>query len=85
MPTETLTCQELVELVTDYLEGILRPAERARFEAHIAHCEHCSMYLDQMRTTIRLVGTLTSESLSPATQKELLARFRDWKRQRASP
>ena len=85
MPTETLTCQELVELVTDYLEGDLRPAERVRFETHIAQCEHCRTYLDQMRTTIRLLGKLTSESLSPAVQQELLARFRDWKRQRASP
>ena len=85
MPTETLTCQELVELVTNYLEGVLRPAERARFEAHIAQCQHCSTYLDQIRTTIRLVGTLTTESLSPAAEHELLARFRDWKRQRASP
>jgi anti-sigma factor RsiW len=75
----------LVELVTDYLEGILRPADRARFETHIAQCKHCRIYLDQMRTTIRLVGTLTSESLSPAAQHELLAHFRDWKRQWTSP
>ena len=85
MPTETLTCQELVELVTNYLEGGLRPAERVRFETHIAQCQHCSTYLDQMRTTIRLLGKLTSESLSPAARHELLARFRDWKRQQASP
>ena len=85
MPTDTLTCQELVELVTDYLEGGLRPAERARFEAHIAQCKHCRTYLDQMRTTIRLLGKLTKESLSPEAQHELLARFRDWKQQRASP
>jgi anti-sigma factor RsiW len=85
MPMDTLTCQELVELVTNYLEGVLRPAERARFEKHIAQCQHCPIYLDQMRTTIRLMGNLTSESLSPAAQHELLARFRDWKRQRASP
>jgi predicted anti-sigma-YlaC factor YlaD len=75
----------LVELVTDYLEGVLRPADRARLEAHIAHCEYCRTYLDQMRTTIRLLGKLTTESLSPVAQHELLTRFRDWKRQRASP
>ena len=85
MPTDTLTCQELIELVTGYLEGVLKPAERARFEAYIAQCQHCSTYLDQMRTTIRLVATLTTESLPRAAQHELLARFRDWKRQRASP
>jgi hypothetical protein len=75
MPTDTLTCQELVELVTDYLEGALRPTERARFEAHIAQCQHCPNYLDQMRTTIRLLGRMTTESLSPAARHELLARF----------
>jgi anti-sigma factor RsiW len=55
MPPGTLTCQELVELVTDYLEGALSPGERARFEAHVAQCKHCPTYLDQMRTTIRLL------------------------------
>jgi anti-sigma factor RsiW len=81
MPTETLTCQELVELVTDYLEGGLGPAERARFEAHLVQCQHCPTYLDQMRITIQLVGKLTKESMSPAARHELLARFQDWKRQ----
>ena len=84
MPTETLTCQELVELVTDYLEQALSSTERARFEAHIAQCQHCPTYLDQMRTTIRILGKLTTNSLSPAAQHELLACFRDWKRQRTS-
>jgi anti-sigma factor RsiW len=85
MPTDTLTCQELVELVTDYLEGALRPTERARFETHITQCQHCSTHLDQMRMTIRLLGKLTTEALSPVACHELLAHFRDWKRQRAWP
>jgi anti-sigma factor RsiW len=85
MPSETLTCQELVELVTDYLEGALRPTERARFETHIAQCSYCPTYLDQVRTTIRLLGKLSTGALSPATRHELLIHFRDWKRQQASP
>ena len=85
MPFETLTCQELVELVTDYLEGALGAAKRVRFEAHIRQCGPCAIYLDQMRTTIRLIGKLTTESLARAAQRELLGLFRDWKQQRASP
>ena len=81
MPSETLTCQELVELVTNYLEGALSPAERMRFEAHVGQCSHCPTYLDQMRTTIRLLGKLTTEAVSPAARHKLLVRFRDWKRQ----
>jgi hypothetical protein len=84
MPTETLNCQELVELVTDYLERTLSTTERVRFETHIAQCERCLTYLDQMQTTIQLMGKLTTESLSPAVRHELLMRFRDWKRQQAS-
>jgi hypothetical protein len=66
------------------LEGALRPIERARFEGHVAQCERCPTYLDQMRTAIRLMGKLTTESLSPAARHDLLARFRDWKQQQAS-
>lgn len=81
MPSKTLTCQELVERVTDYLEGTLSSAERARFEGHLAQCSHCPTYLDQMRTTIRLLGKLTAASMSPMARHKLLVRFRDWKRQ----
>jgi anti-sigma factor RsiW len=78
-PPGGLTCQELVELVSDYLEGTLPDADRARFEAHIAPCDPCTIYVEQMRRTIALTGTLPSESLSPETERELLAAFRDWK------
>jgi anti-sigma factor RsiW len=74
-----LACRELVELVTDYLEGALPEAERARFEAHIAACPGCTAYLEQMRTTIRLTGMLTEEQLAPGARDELLRVFRDWK------
>ena len=60
-----LTCQELVELVTDYLEGSLSAAQRARFEEHLAKCAGCRNYLAQMRQTIKLAGKLTEESIAP--------------------
>jgi anti-sigma factor RsiW len=74
-----LTCQELVEIITDYLEGALPPHERARFKAHIQTCDGCDAYLAQMRTTIRLVGALTENHLEPAARERLLQLFRDWR------
>jgi anti-sigma factor RsiW len=73
-----LTCREFVELVTDYLEGAMVPAERARFEAHLAICEGCQAYLDQMRQTIAELGHLPEERLSGEARAALLAAFRDW-------
>lgn len=75
-----LTCQELVELVTAYLEGALAPHERARFEQHIAGCDGCTAYLAQMRQTITLLGTLSTRDIDPEAEQALLARFRDWNR-----
>ena len=74
-----LTCKELVELVTDYLEGALCETERSRFEAHLADCADCPRYLDQMRLTITLTGRLAAEEISPAARAALLAGFRSWK------
>ena len=74
-----LSCQELVELVTDYFEDALTPADRARFEAHIAQCEGCTMYLRQMREMLEVLGELTTDSISPQAESELLATFSDWK------
>ena len=76
---EDLSCQELVELVTDYLEGALPPPERARFEAHIAGCTGCDRYLAQMRTTIALAGATPGLEQRPDVTG-LLAAFRGWKR-----
>jgi hypothetical protein len=78
---DDLTCQELVELVTDYFEGALPPVERARFEAHRGGCRGCNTYLEQMRQTIRLTGTLTEETLAPETKEALLGIFRNWNKQ----
>ncbi len=77
---ESLSCQELVELVTDYLEGALAPGDLRRFEDHIAGCGKCTTYLEQMRQTIRVTGTLTPDDLSPEAERELLALFSDWVR-----
>jgi anti-sigma factor RsiW len=77
---EALSCQELVELVTDYLEGALPRDERARFESHLSECGSCEEYLEQIRATAELAGTLTLESLSPEAERTLLDAFRDWKR-----
>ncbi len=74
-----LICRDLVELITDYLEGALAPADRERFEAHIAGCDACTMYLDQMRATIAALGHLPPESLSPEAERELLEAFRGWR------
>jgi anti-sigma factor RsiW len=75
----SLSCQELVELVTDYLEGALEPGELARFEAHIARCGGCTAYLQQFRQVIRVTGTLQSEDLTRKAEEELLALFRSWR------
>lgn len=79
MPPEDLTCAELVELVTEYLEGALPPGERARFEAHLGECDGCVNYLDQMRKTVALAGRLRVEDLSPEVQAELVSAFRGWR------
>ena len=78
MRRKPLNCQELVELVTDYLEGALSPADLRRFDEHIALCDACVEYLRQLRETIRVVGTITPDDLSPEAEAELLTVFRSW-------
>lgn len=80
--TDELTCQELVELVTDYLEGTLAPDERRRFDAHLAGCRGCAAYLQQFRRTIELTGRLTEDDIGGPAGESLLSRFREWKTQR---
>jgi anti-sigma factor RsiW len=75
-----LTCRELVELVTDYLDGSLSRRDRARFDAHIAACGNCTQYVEQFRETIRLTGTLRESDVSPEAEAALLAQFEAWKR-----
>jgi anti-sigma factor RsiW len=73
-----IACRDLVELVTDYLEGALSPQQRARFQSHIAGCDGCTAYLEQMRETIRLTGTLREQQISPEARTALLHAFRGW-------
>ncbi len=79
MPSNELSCREFIELVTEYLEGTLPPEEIQRFEAHLAWCDGCGTYLEQMRQTIQLTGKLTEEQISDQAKEKLLSAFRDWK------
>jgi len=74
-----MSCKELVELVTDYLEGALPPADQRRFESHIGKCDWCKLYIDQIRLTIKAAGKLTEGTIEPRAKEELLAVFRNWK------
>jgi anti-sigma factor RsiW len=75
-----LTCRELVELVTDYLEDALSRRERDRFEEHLAGCGNCTEYVAQFRETIRLTGTLSADDVPQEAADALLAHFAAWKR-----
>ena len=74
-----LTCREVVELVTRYLDGALSRRDRRRFEAHIAACDGCTAYLEQMRMTIEALGRVPESSISPAAREDLVRAFRDWR------
>ncbi len=76
---QELVCREAVELVTDYLEGVLRGRDRARFEAHLTNCPHCTEYLKQMRATLDALGRIEPEALDPEVQDELVALYRRWR------
>ena len=76
---QEMACQELVEVITDYLEGTLPEPDRVRFDAHLATCTACREYLAEMRTLIRLSGGLTGKSIEPATRESLLRAFRRWR------
>lgn len=73
-----LTCARMVELVTDYLEDALAHRDRARFERHVAGCDGCAAYLDQMRRTLHILGSIGAASIDPTAREALLVAFRDW-------
>jgi anti-sigma factor RsiW len=75
-----ITCQEVVELVTDYFEGALPAGEADLFEQHLNFCEGCDRYVDQMRTTVATVGRIREEDVPPEIRDRLLTAFREWKR-----
>jgi len=76
-----MTCKEVVELVTDYIEGTLSDDIRMRIEHHLMGCEGCTNYVEQMRQTIQLTGRLREEDLSLQQKDDLLNLFHDWKKE----
>jgi len=76
MSTGPMDCNELVELVTAYLDGALDPETHARFDTHLAQCDGCEDYLQQFRATVRTLGKLSDDDLEPAYRNKLLHTFR---------
>jgi predicted anti-sigma-YlaC factor YlaD len=74
-----MTCRELVELVTDYLEGRLEAGEHRRFDEHLGECPDCREYVEQMRQTVRALGTVSEDALSAPARDALLHAFRSWR------
>ena len=76
---QELTCKELVEIITDYLEDALSSVDRGRFDAHLANCPFCRTYVEQMRATVRALGHVPEESVSPDALEALREHFRRWR------
>jgi len=74
-----IVCQQAVELVTDYLEGTLSRRRRRRFEAHLRACPNCAAYLEQIRMTIELTGTIEPDDLTPEAKTDLTDLYRRWR------
>ncbi len=74
-----MTCKEIAELVTEYLEDTLPHVERVRFEDHLRGCQGCLAYLEQMRLTITSIGRLTEDDIPAPVLQSLLGAFRRWK------
>lgn len=81
---ELFTCQEMVALITDYLERAMPPADRMRFEEHLAICDGCTNFLQEIRRTVELTGALREEQIPVDMKQKLLAVFRDWNRKRSA-
>ncbi len=79
MSNDELSCQDFVDLVTEYLEGTLAPAATSRFEQHVDECPGCQNYLDQMRSTLRVLGSVRFDTLTAAARQDLLTAFRSWR------
>ena len=74
-----IDCKDLVELVTDYLEGVLDAEDVERFEDHLALCDGCDVYVQQMRQTIEVVGALSEDDVPAGARTALLTAFREWR------
>lgn len=73
-----LMCRDVTELVTDFVEGRMGWWDRLRFQLHLGMCRHCREYLRQVRSTVRMTGSLPGEPPPPEVEAELLRRFRNW-------
>ena len=78
-PTHVLICQEIVEVITDYLEDAMDAELRTSFEAHLDGCPHCTHYVEQIEATIRIAGTIAAADLAPEFRAGLLEAFRDFR------
>ena len=85
MSERGLTCHEVIDILTEYLEGALPAEERRRVEEHLAGCDGCTAYLETMRETVRVTGMLTEEQIPVEQKEQLLEAFRDWTRPETSP
>ncbi len=74
-----LSCQELTELLTDYLEGEISFADRVRFRMHQAMCPSCKLYVDQMKVTVDSLGAIPAPDLTPGVEEDLMQAFREWR------
>jgi predicted anti-sigma-YlaC factor YlaD len=81
-PPGGIPCQEVVELITDYLEDTLLPGKRTQMDEHLAHCDGCTNYLEQVRLTITMLHHFAREPTFPETREDLLKVFRQWKQNR---
>ena len=77
MTTPSMTCRELVRLITDYLEGGLSRGDRRRFERHLRGCDGCTTYVEQMRETVRIVGSLRKQDLPPPVMDAVVDAYRE--------
>jgi anti-sigma factor RsiW len=81
-PSDEIVCRELVELVTPYLEDALPSDERALVDQHLASCDGCEAYVQQMRLTIRAIGHVSEEAITSKTRQDVLEIFRAWRQRR---
>ena len=79
MSYDVVSCEELVELATEYFEGALEPYERLRFERHLAICPPCRGFMSQMRKTAVVAGSAAPEPLSEERKQALREAYREWK------
>jgi anti-sigma factor RsiW len=82
---DDLTCRELVEVITDYLDGAMSSRDRARFERHLAECSGCTAVVAQFRTTIEATGRLTEDQVSEQQREAMRDVFRRWREGEAAP